>query len=101
MNFKTCCRIYSSSRWEVIPTYSLSQWHKYLYTILLCSGAGKTSSLKKGSIFFQEEMILADIDPKQLLTADFVCFSYLREIVSIQGNLKYTGHFSGPNRLDV
>ena len=58
---------------------------------------------KKLASFVEEKMILADSDPKQLLTADFVCFSYLREIpvFPIQGNFKYTEHFSGPNRLDV
>ena len=95
INFGTCWRIHSSSRWDVLPTYTLLQWHEYLYTILLRLWASKTFFWKEDSVFFKEKIILADADPKLLLTVDFVCFSYLREIFPIQGNFKYTEHFSG------
>ena len=56
---------------------------------------------KEDNIFFEEKIILADTDPKQLLTVDFACFSYLGEALPIQGNVRYTRHLSGPNRLDI
>ena len=39
--------------------------------------------------------------PKQLFTVNFVCFSYLNEIIefSIRGNFEYAGHFSESNHL--
>ena len=61
----------------------------------------KTYFCKEGNIIFEEKIFLAGTDPKQLLTVDFVCFSYLRKRFPIQGHFKYTGHFSRPNSLDV
>ena len=51
--------------------------------------------------FFEEKTILANTDPKQLLTVHFVYFSYLRKMFPVQGNFRYSGHFSGLNCLDV
>ena len=34
---------------------------------------------KEGNIFFKEKTILVISDPKQLLTVDFVCVSYLKK----------------------
>ena len=45
-----------------LPTYTLSQWHEYLY------------ELARRQHLFEEKIILADTDPKQLLTVNFVCF---------------------------
>ena len=80
-----------------IHTITVAQVFVYNITSL----AGKTSFKKEGNIFCEEKTILANTDPKQLLTLNFSCFSYLRETFPIPDNFSYTGRFSGPNRLDI
>ena len=50
-----------------------------------------------GNIFRVEKRTLGSTALKQCLTEDLILFSNLREMLPIQGNLRYTGHLLGPN----
>ena len=47
-------------------------------------------------IFRVEKRTRGSTALKQCLTEDLILFSNLREILPIQGNLRYTGHLLGP-----
>ena len=48
-------------------------------------------------IFLVEKRTRGSTALKQCLTKDLILFSNLKNILRIQGNLIYTGHFLGPN----
>ena len=48
-------------------------------------------------IFRVEKRTRGSTTLKQCLIKDLTSFSNLREILPIQGNLRYTGHLLGPN----
>ena len=57
-----------------------------------------TVSLWMDGRIFQIEKRTRDLTAlKQCLKEDLILFSNLREILPIQGNLRYTGHLLGPN----
>ena len=58
---------------------------------------GTASLLMDGKIFRVEKRNCGSTAMKQCLTEDLILFSNLREILPIQGNLRYTGHLLGPN----
>ena len=58
---------------------------------------GTASLWTDGKIFWVEKRSRGSTALKQYLTEDLILFSNLREILPIQGNLRYTGHLLGPN----
>ena len=61
--------------------YSITVAQVFVYNITSLM-SGKTSFKKEGNIFFEEKTILADTDPKQLLTVDFVLFFIFKKNIS-------------------
>ena len=62
---------------------------------------GRTSLRATGSMRFDVKIKRVLKEPQQPSTAVFSSFSKFVEGLPIRGTLKYTGHFSGPNRLRV
>ena len=54
---------------------------------------GTASLWMDGKIFRVGKRARGSTALKQCLTKDLILFSNLREILPIQGNLRYTGHF--------
>ena len=48
-------------------------------------------------IFWVEKRTRGSTALKQCLTKDLILFLNFREMLPIQGNLRYTGHLLGPN----
>ena len=59
----TCWLILFCKRWEVLPTYQLSQRQTYLYTTLLGWNVGKKSLCATGQILFVVWTIFGWNDP--------------------------------------
>ena len=57
---------------------------------------GTASLWMEGRIFRVEKKTRGSTALKQCLTEDLILFLNLREILPIQGNLRYTGHLLGP-----
>ena len=62
---------------------------------------GRTSLLSTGSMHLEVKTTRVLIELYQLSTAVLIYFSKFVEGLSIQGTLRYTGNFSGLNRLRV
>ena len=58
---------------------------------------GTASLWMDGKIFRVEKWIRGSTVLKQCLTEDLIVFSNLREILPIQGSLRYTGRLLEPN----
>ena len=58
---------------------------------------GTASLWMDGKIFQVEKRTRGLTALKQCLTEDLILFSNLREILPIQGNLRYRGHLLGSN----
>ena len=58
---------------------------------------GRASLLMDGRIFRVEKRTRDSTALNQCLTEDLILFSNLREILPIQGNLRYTRHLIEPN----
>ena len=63
--------------------------------------AGRTSLRATGSMRLDVKTKRVLTEPLKLSTGVLTSFSKFVDGLPIQGTLKYTGHFSGPNRLRV
>ena len=71
-----CLQInFASSRWDVLPTFTLLQWH-----VLIVSLKSRKNILMNGKQdLLNEKIIVGETEPKRLLLTDFISFRYLRE----------------------
>ena len=61
----------------------------------------KISLRATGNMRLDVNTTLVVTEPQQLSTAVLTFLSRPMEAFPIQGTLKYTGHFSGPNHLSI